>query len=116
MAFLGNLFGAGGRDRAPSPPADTAWRFYVKSRHADEIIEVRIDPRHDLTEEFEGEGESVSHYSARKDAMGTKSFKMIRLHLIFDTDRQFTGDATVEGGSLVDKATYEAWKAAQGAA
>jgi hypothetical protein len=109
MGFLSKLFGRGDADAAA--PADSAWHFYVKSNFADEIVDLRVDPRHDLLEEFDGEGDAVSGYSASKDIIGAKSFRMIALRLVFDRDRRYTGDYTIEGGELVDQATYEAWKA-----
>ena len=112
MGLLARLFGRGGERE----PADTACHVYVKSHYADEIIDVRVDPRHDLLEEFGGGGDAVSHYSAHKDVVGAKSFRVIDLHLSFDRDRRLTGEATVEGGELVDQATYEAWKAREAAA
>ena len=112
MGFLGRLFGSNTK-RAEKGPVDPAWHFFVKSKFADEIIDVRVDPSHDLAEEFEGDGDSVSHYSANKDVIGAKSFRMIHVHLVFDRERRYTGEAVLEGGELVDRTAYDAWKGAQ---
>lgn len=111
MGFLGKLFGLGGRDAGEA--ADPATHFYVKSDFADEIIDVRVDPHYELVAEFEDEGDSVSHYFARKEVIGIKSFRVIDLHLVFDRDRRYAGEHTIKGGSLVDRSTFEAWKAVQ---
>ena len=114
MGFFRRLFGGG--DGGSKEPVDTAWHFYVKSNYADEIIDVRVDPNNDLSPEFDGPGDSPSHYTANKDIIGSKSFRTINLHLIFSSGRAFTGDYTIEGGELVDQAAYEAWKAQETAA
>ena len=111
MGFLDRLFGAGG-----SQSADAGLHIYVKSGYADEIVDVRIDPHHDLVEEYEGEGDGVSHYTAHRDVIGQKDFRIISAYLIFDRNRAFTGDASVENGELVDRAAYDAWKAREAAA
>ena len=112
MGFLRRIFGGSGSEK-DSGPTDTAWHFYVKSKHADEIIDVRVDPDNDLSPEFDGAGDGASHYTANKDIVGGKSFKTINLHLIFDTTRSFRGDYTIDGGELVDKAQYDAWRATE---
>lgn len=112
MGFLRRIFG--GKDSEDgSGPSDAAWHFYVKSNYAAEIIDVRVDPGNDLSPEFEGPGDGASHYTANKNIVGGKSFKTISLHLIFDMGRSFTGDYTLEGGELVDKAEYESWRASE---
>lgn len=114
MGFFRRLFGGG--DGESKAPVDTAWHFYVKSKYADEIIDVRVDPNADLSPEFEGAGDGASHYTTNKDIIGAKSFRTINLYLVFDASRSFTGDYTIEGGELVDQAAYEAWRAQQAAA
>ena len=106
MGILGRLFGTGG-----SGSADTGLHIYVKSNYADEIIDVRIDPQRDLAEEYEGEDDAASHHTAHREVIGQKDFRIISVHLVFDRNRAFTGDASVEGGELVDRAEYDAWKA-----
>ncbi len=113
MGWFRRLFGGGG---APSEPVDKAWHFYVKSKYRDEVIDVRVDPDSDLSPEFDGPGDNASHYTCTKHVIGRKSFRPIELVLIFDTSRAFTGDYTVEGGTLVDKDAYEAWQAKERAA
>ena len=114
MGFFRRLFGGG--DGGSKEPVDTAWHFYVKSKYADEIIDVRVDPNADLSPEFEGAGDGASHYTTNKDIIGAKSFRTINLYLVFDAGRAYTGDYTIEGGELVDQAAYEAWKAREAAA
>ncbi len=111
MGFLDRLFGTGG-----SASTDAGLHIYVKSNYADEIIDVRIDPQHDLVEEYEGEGDAVSHYTAHRDVIGEKDFRIISAHLVFDRNRAFTGESSVEDGELVDRAEYDAWKARETAA
>ena len=115
MGFFRRLFG-GGDDDGPKEPVDTAWHFYVKSKYADEIIDIRVDPNADLSPEFDGPGDNASHYTSNKDIIGAKSFRTINLYLVFDSSRAFTGDYTIEGGELVDQAVYDAWKARETAA
>ena len=114
MGFFRRIFGGGNGEA--KEPVDSAWHFYVKSNHADEIIDVRVDPNADLSPEFDGPGDSASHYTSNKDIIGAKSFRTINLYLVFDSGRAYTGDHTIEGGQLVDQATYEAWKAREAAA
>ena len=114
MGFLRRIFGGSGSVEG-SGVTDTAWHFYVKSKYADEIIDIRVDPDNDLSPEFDGAGDGASHYTANKDIVGAKSFKTINLHLIFDTSRSYTGDHTVDGGELVDKAQFDSWRAAEAA-
>ena len=110
MGFFRRIFGGGG-DGGSKEPVDTAWHFYVKSNYADEIIDVRVDPNADLSPEFDGPGDGASHYTTNKDIIGAKSFRTIHLYLVFDAGRAYTGDYTIEGGELVDQATFEAWNA-----
>ena len=114
MGFFRRLFGGG--DEGPKEPVDTAWHFYIKSKYADEIIDVRVDPNADLSPEFEGPGDGASHYTTNKDIIGAKSFRTIHLYLVFDSGRAYTGDYTLQGGELVDKTEYEAWKVRETAA
>ena len=111
MGFFRRIFGGG--DGNGGDPRDTAWHFYVKSNFADEILDVRVDAQNDLSPEFDGPGDLASHYTVTKDIIGSKSFKAISLHLIFDTNRSFTGDFTIEGGELVEQGVFESWKAQQ---
>ena len=114
MGFFRRLFGGG--DGGAKEPVDTAWHFYVKSKYADEIIDVRVDPSADLSPEFDGAGDGASHYTSNKDIIGSKSFRTIHLYLVFSSGRAYTGDYTIEGGELVDQAAYEAWKVRETAA
>ena len=69
MGFLRRIFGGSGSEK-DSGPTDTAWHFYVKSKYADEIIDIRVDPNNDLSPEFDGAGDGASHYTANKDIVG----------------------------------------------
>ena len=109
MGFFRRIFGGGDKGE----PRDSAWHFYVKSKFADEILDVRIDAGNDLSPEFDGPGDYASHYTVTKEIIGSKSFKTISLHLIFDTTRSFTGDFTIEGGELVEQDVFDSWKAQQ---
>ena len=101
MNFLKNLFGGG--DGAANN-ADNGIYIYVQPRGCEEVIQVRLDPRNDLTGEDGG-------YWVRKIARGNyRCFNPVEMNLRFDGNRQLVSD-DISGGKLVDEAAFHAWEA-----
>ena len=63
MGFLKNLFG-GGKSAARD---EHAMFYYVQCKKCGEKVRVRVDARWDLDQEYEGQGDLVSGYVARKE-------------------------------------------------
>ena len=108
------LFGSGGGESDPGQ-----WH-YVQCQTCGEIVPVRVDPLHDLVQEFESAGDAVSGYSLHKEVMGRGGmpgkpcFRLLRLDGEFDERRRLLF-LNVSGGDLVDAAAYEAQQASIGA-
>lgn len=102
MNFLKNLFGGGASGGGYK---DDGIYIYVQPRGCEEVIQVRLHPANDLSED-----ESSGGYFANKTARGNyRCFQPIRMKLYFDKNRGFTG-GDVDGGKLVDAETYDAWQ------
>ena len=104
MSFLKNLFGGG--KSAGAPRDEHATYYYVQCKKCGEKVRVRVDSRWDLDQEFEGEGDLVSGYVARKDVMGTKCFRMIKMTIHYDSGRNEV-EREIEGGEFITPQAFE---------
>lgn len=111
MDFLSRLFrrrrlGAG-RDGVPDGGIYVYLRCDgVARRPCGEPLRVRIDPQSDLLEEYEGDEERITGYTAHKEVLGTWCQNMIQLTIRYDADRRETGREAA-GATLIDAAAYE---------
>jgi hypothetical protein len=111
MGLFSRLFGRGGPgpDRGAGP--DGGIYVYVRCnglarRPCGEPLRVRIDPAHDLLEEYEGDEERISGYTVHKEVLGTWCQNMMQVTIHYDANRRETG-RQVEGATLIDAAAYE---------
>ncbi len=81
---------------------DIGMYYYVKARRSGEVIRIRINPNNDLSLNDEDSG-----YFVRKVAVGTRSFERVELEVSYDKNRNVI-NAEVQGGTLVDRAAYDA--------
>ena len=79
--------------------------LYVLSDRTGEKIRVRINLASDLMEEFDDDGDGVSHYVCHKEVIGNQSFEIIRLQVQFDRRRAMV-DHAIDGGRLISKEEY----------
>ena len=88
---------------------DNALYYYVKCDHCDEVIRLRIGRGSDLTQEFDGAGDSISGYSVNKEVVGTNCFRRMSVSLTFNRSlREESRDIT--DGEFVDEAAYEEYR------
>lgn len=110
MALWSRLFGRGGSSAGGAAP-DGGMYVYLRCsgttrRPCGEPLRVRIDPLHDLLEEYEGEEERISGYAAHKDVLGAWCQAMMHLTIRYDADKREIG-RQAEGATLIDAAEYE---------
>lgn len=102
MNFLKNLFGGGSGGQY----ADDGIYIYVRPRGCEEVIQVRLNPRNDLSRHEDG------GFFVRKIARGNhRCFNPVDMTLYFNDNRQLTSN-DISGGELVGKDTYDAWQVA----
>jgi hypothetical protein len=93
---LGSLFsGQGG---------DNGVYFYVKCKACGEKIKIRANPGSDFMPEY-GEDDKTSGYTLEKDVLGTKCFRMMHLHVQFDSARRIV-KTSVDNGALISKEEF----------
>ena len=102
MNFLRKLLGGG----ANADDKDGVY-FYVRAKRTGEVIRLRLHRFNDLSLNDDG-----SSYYTRKVVVGQRSFDRIEIEFFFDKNRNFVS-ADVSGGTLVDRADYEAFLAGQ---
>ena len=78
--------------------------FYVKCGKCDEKIRVRVDVYNDLAQEFD-ENDKTSGYTLEKDVLGSQCFRMMHLHVAFDTGKHIL-EKRVENGVLITKEEF----------
>lgn len=79
------------------PDRDTLW-VNIQCSNCGEKIKVRINPRTDLVPES-GET-SGSYYTLHKEAMDGKCYRLIRIYLEFDANRNIIKQ-NIQGGQLI---------------
>ncbi len=103
MNFLKNLFSGGG---SASQNSDHGLYFYIRPTACEEVVQVRIDPRNDLSKR-ENDG-----YWVRKTVRGQhRCFNPADITLYFTADRKLESH-DISGGELLDRAAYDEWQAA----
>jgi hypothetical protein len=105
MNFLRKLLGGG----ANAGDKDGVY-FYVRAKRTGEVIQIRLHRFNDLS----ASDDSTSFYT-RKVVVGQRSFDRIEIEFYFDKNRNFVS-ADVSGGTLVERADFEAFQAEQAAA
>ncbi|HLV35345.1 MAG TPA: hypothetical protein VKY59_09540 [Spirillospora sp.] len=107
MNFLKKLFGG---DTSGVERDSRAMYFYVKPNRCDDVLRVRIDLHNDLSLADDGNG-----YWVRKLASSANyKCNQVELTLYFDSNRRLDMERTeVQGGTVVDRAAYDAWVASQ---
>jgi hypothetical protein len=78
--------------------------FYVKCSTCDEKIRVRVDMYNDLAQEFD-ENDRTSGYTLDKDVLGNQCFRMMHLHVTFDSSKRIL-EKSVENGTLITKEEF----------
>ncbi len=108
MSFLRKLF-SGGNPALPhaSNNADPhAWYMYVQCGKCGAPVAIRVDLRNDLSVDYETNGRYV-----RKEIMDSTCFQLMYATVHFDGDGKATSQ-TIERGKFLDRAEYDALKAA----
>lgn len=95
MSFLDRLLGRRGE------PRDEGIYFYLRCTHCERVLHTRLDPKQQLSPR-DGGG-----YEIRKELMDDRCFRRLLLAATFDSSYQLI-EAKVEGGALIDRATWEA--------
>ncbi|MDR7401000.1 MAG: hypothetical protein QN155_02060 [Armatimonadota bacterium] len=81
--------------RPAGPPG--ALVFSVQCDHCGEVVQVRVDPRWDLSQEFDGD---LTGHRLSKDVLGVRCNRLMRLRVSFDRSYRITA-TEVDGGRLV---------------
>ena len=111
MGLLSRLFGRGGPDADRGAAPDGGIYVYLccngtPRRPCGEPLRVRIDPEHDLLEEYEGDEERITGYTVYKEVLGTWCQNMMQLTIHYDANHRETG-RQAEGATLIDQGEYE---------
>ena len=85
----------------PSVQTDDAIHIYVECGRCKSRVHVRLDKRHDLSQE-EGGG-----YFVRKEIMDSKCFRMMTAEIAFDTGYRIQSQE-VQGGRFISKHEFDA--------
>jgi len=118
MGLFNRLFGRGGGHRGEPAPRDGGVYVYLRCdgrprQPCGEPIRVRIDPRHDLEEEFVDEAaDRIAGYTCHKEVLGTRCQNLMLLTVRYDTSRREIGRET-EGATLIDAAEYDRLRRAE---
>lgn len=116
MGFLSRLFGGGRGGERPAP--DGGVYVYLRCeglprRPCGEPIRVRIDPRHDLEEEYEeGAEDRLAGYTLHKEVLGNRCPNMMRLTIHYDERKRETGRQAA-GATLIHAEEYARLRAAE---
>lgn len=99
---LSSLFG-GAKDRSVDSDGRALY-FYVKCGSCGEKIRVRVDMFNDLAQEFD-ENDRTSGYTLNKDVLGNNCFRMMHLHVTFDSGKRIV-QQSVDNGTLITREEY----------
>ena len=97
MGFLDRLFG-----RKKRQPKDDGIYFYVRCKHCERVLHTRLNPKTELARTENG-------FKVRKEMSDDRCFRRLRLTATFDRRYQVL-NAEVDGGILIDRATWDAEK------
>lgn len=91
MGFFATLFGK----RSPVAAADDGIYQQVRCAACGAVVQVRIDPRNDLSLNDQADG-----YFVRKVLVDDRCYRRMTLEMTFDLSRRLT-NSVVEGGTLI---------------
>lgn len=97
---LGSIFSGGGGGDSDG----RGLYFYVRCNNCGEKIRVRVDTFNELSQNID-ESDRVVGYSVDKDVMGNQCFRMMHLHVDFDSGKRITSKK-VDHGVLLSKDEY----------
>lgn len=87
----------------PKLDQDILW-VYIQCSNCSEKLKIRINPRADLIAES---GETLgSCYTLHKEAMDNKCYRLIKVYLEFDANRNILKQE-IQGGKFIDKESME---------
>ncbi len=101
MSFLKKLFGS---SASRAEDRDGIY-FYIRSDRTGEVIRLRLHRYNDLSDEG-------GSFYVRKIVVGQSSFDRIETQLFFDKRRQLI-NSEIDGGELVDRDAYDAYRASR---
>lgn len=101
LQFLGRLFG-GGAAASSGSTGDVGIYYYIRCDRCGEVIQVRINPHNDLSQNDDGSG-----FFVRKTIVGNRCYSRIEAELLYDRNRNLA-DSVIGGGTLTDREAYEA--------
>ncbi len=105
MGFLDRLSALFSGKRDSSSDSDgRAVYFYVKCSSCGEKIRVRVDMFNDLAQEFD-DNDRTSGYTLEKDVLGNNCFRLMHLHVAFDSSKRIV-EKSVTNGVLITKEEF----------
>lgn len=108
MSFFRKLF-SGGNPLLPQASDNSdpnAWWLYVQCGKCGAPVAIRIDLRNDISTDYESNGRYL-----RKEIMDSSCFQLMYAEVQFDSNGKELS-RTIERGKFLDRADYEAVKAA----
>lgn len=111
MGLLSRMFGRGGTASSDRTVPDAGSYIYLRCngtarRPCGEPVRVRINPQNDLLEEYEGDEERITGFTAHKDVLGAWCQNMMLLTIQYDEHRREIA-RQAKGATLIDAAEYE---------
>jgi hypothetical protein len=85
-----------------SVAGDAGLYYFVKCNRCGEVIQVRINSMNDLSAADDGHGKFT-----RKTIVGRRCYNRIEAEFNYDNNRKLT-NSEITGGTLVDRAAYQA--------
>jgi hypothetical protein len=98
----GLLSGKGGNNSVDRD--GRAMYFYVRCNACGEKLRIRVDAFNELAQEFD-DNEKTSGYTLDKEIMGSNCFRMMHLHVQFDSGKHIV-QQTLSNGTLITKAEF----------
>ena len=117
MDALKGLFGFGGSNGS----VDRGVYMYVQCNRCQDVVRVRINMSSEASEisdepeddeDLSGLEYGGAKYIVSKGVVDSKCFRPMKLRVLFDSRRKQV-DQAVDGGTVVDQATWEAVRAAR---
>ena len=105
MKKLSQIF-SGGAGSGGGGRGDNGMYYYVRLNNKGEIVQIRLDPQHDLAPDYKN-----GTYFSRKAVIGPKTIERADATFYFDEKRSFT-HADISGGELSDAESYHAQQGA----